>query len=69
MPNTMKKQLDAMLISYNLSSKIHFPTRIENKSSTETDNIFIDPFQLKNCNITLIINGLSNHYAQLLIIN
>ena len=34
----MKKQLDAMLISNNLISKV----QIKKKSSTATDNVFID---------------------------
>jgi hypothetical protein len=36
------RQLDAMLQSYNLSAIIHFPTRVQNQSSTTIDNIFID---------------------------
>jgi hypothetical protein len=65
----MKKQLDTLLISYNLSTKVHFPTRIQNKSSTAIDNIFKEIFQFKNYIITPMINGLSNHDAQLLTIN
>jgi hypothetical protein len=34
----MKKQFDAMLISYNLTSKV----QIKKISSTATDNVFID---------------------------
>ena len=67
--NDMKKQLDTLLISYNLSTKVHFPTRIQNKSSTAIDNIFKEIFQFKNYIITPMINGLSNHDAQLLMIN
>jgi hypothetical protein len=44
----MKKQLDAMLISYNLYSKVYFPTGIQNKSSAAIDSIFIDTFQFKD---------------------
>jgi exonuclease III len=67
--NDMKKQLGAMLISYNLSSKVHCPTRIQNKSNTAIDNIFIHTFQFKNYIITPMINGFSNHDAQLLMMN
>jgi hypothetical protein len=67
--NYMKKQLDARLISYNLYSKVHFPTRIQKKSSTAIDDISIDTLQFKNYIITPMINGLSDHDAQLLTIN
>jgi exonuclease III len=67
--NDRKEQLDATLISYNLHSKVHFPTRIQNKSSRALDNICIDTFQIKNYIIAPMINGLSDHNAQLLTIN
>jgi exonuclease III len=40
--NEKKNQLNALLLLYNLSSIVHFPTRIQNKSATIIDNIFID---------------------------
>jgi len=40
-----KNQLDNLLLSYNLTNIIHFPTRVQNTSATATDNIFIDIFQ------------------------
>jgi len=49
---------------YNLKSTVNFPTRIINGSSTAIDNIFID--LLRNFTINLLINGLSDHNAQLL---
>jgi exonuclease III len=39
--NDKRKQLESVLQTYNLSSIVHFPTRIQNQSST-IDNIFID---------------------------
>ena len=49
---------------YNLKSTVNFPTRIFNGSSTAIDNIFID--LSRNFTIYPLINGLSDHDAQLL---
>ena len=63
--NDKKRQLDAVLLTYNLSAIVHFPTRSQGYSSTAIDNIFIEPI-----NYTASVhNGLSDHGAQLLIIN
>jgi hypothetical protein len=67
--NDMRKQLDAFLISYNLTSGVDFPTRIQNKSSTAIDNIFISTLHFCNFLITPLVNGLPDHYAHLLTIN
>jgi hypothetical protein len=64
--NDKRKQLDAMLQTYNLSSIIHFPTRIQNQSSTIIDNIFIDIRKITNYTISPLYNGVSDHDAQLL---
>ena len=40
--NAKKRELEALLKTYNLTSIINFPTRIQQKSSTAIDNIFID---------------------------
>jgi len=45
-----------------------FPLEIKNWSNTAIDNIFIDTFTFSNFKIIPIINGLSDHDAQLLII-
>jgi len=63
-----KKQLDDLLLSFNLTSIITFPTRIQNTSATATDNMFLDPLRLKDHLVTPIYNGLSDHNAQLLTI-
>jgi hypothetical protein len=62
----MRKQLDAMLISYNLTNKADFPTIIQNKSCTATDNIFINTVHFHNFLITALVNGFSDHNTQLL---
>jgi len=38
--NDIRKQLDATVILYNLTSEVDFPIRIQNKSSTAIDSIF-----------------------------
>jgi len=43
--------------------------RVQNTSATAIDNIFIDESQLDNYTGTPIINGMSDHDAQLLIIS
>lgn len=66
--NDMRKQLDVMLISYNLTSRADFLIRIQNKSNTVIDNIFIDTLHASKFLITPLVNGLSDD-AQLLTIN
>jgi hypothetical protein len=43
-----KKQLDAMLISSDLSGIVYFPTRIHNQSRSAIGNIFIDVSKFEN---------------------
>jgi hypothetical protein len=64
-----KTQLDAVLLTYNLSSIIHFPTRFQGYSSSTIDSIFIDTNEFINDTVSPVCNGLSDHDAQLLIIN
>jgi hypothetical protein len=46
---------------------IHFPTRIKNGSCTTIDNIFLDTTKFTKFIVSLILNGLSDHDAQLLL--
>ena len=64
-----KSQLDNLLLSYNLTSTINFPTRVQNTSATTIDNVFIDVSQFESYTVTPIINGMSDHDAQLLTIS
>jgi hypothetical protein len=48
---------------------VNFVTRIQNSSSTAIDNIFIDSARLSSSCISPIVNGLSDHDAQLLMVN
>jgi len=59
-----KSQLDALLTTYNLTSRVNFPTRIQKNSATAIDNIFIDMSRMGNYTISPLINGLSDHDAQ-----
>jgi hypothetical protein len=62
-----KRQPDALLLSYNLSAIVHFPTRVQNQSNMAIDNIFIHIHKITNT-ASSIYNGLSDHDAQLLIV-
>ena len=61
-----KKQLDSILYSYTLCSIVNCPTRIGPSSSSTIDNVFIDNSYLNKYDIAPVINGLSDHDAQLL---
>jgi len=50
------------------SARYTLPLEIKNGSNTAIDNIFIDTFASSKFKIIPIINGLSDHHAQLLII-
>ena len=63
-----KQQLDALLASYGLHSIVDFPTRIKNYSSTAIDN-FIKKYKNSNFTTGPQLNGLSDHDAQILILN
>jgi len=64
--NKNKQELNSLLNSYNLYSIIEFPTRTNNTTSTEIDNVFINKFKHENYKIYSLINGLSDHDAQIL---
>jgi hypothetical protein len=49
-------------------STVNFPTRIKNYSSTAIDNVFIDSPRKDDISIEMVINGISDHDAQLLVI-
>jgi hypothetical protein len=66
--NSKKRQMDMLLASYNLSSTVNFPTRLQNNSATAIDNIFIDVYLQENYAIFPLCNGLSDHDAQLIVL-
>jgi len=67
--NHKKRQLDAVFLTYNLSAIVYFPTRYQGYSSTAIYNIFKDTYKFINHIAFPLRNGLSDHDAQLLIIN
>jgi len=58
-----------VLLTYNLSVIVYFPTRSQGHSSTAIDNIFIDTYKFINFTFSPLYKGLSDHDAQLLKIN
>jgi hypothetical protein len=58
--------LNSLLTSYSLYSIIGFPTRIHNNSHTMVCNIFINKFKNESYSVYFLINGLSDHDAQVL---
>ena len=64
--NNNKDRVENLLSTYNLIGTVYFPTRITNTSTSMIDNIFIDGSS--NYTIKPHINGLSDHDAQLLIV-
>jgi len=61
-----KQKLNSILTSYSLYSIIDFPTSTNNLTSTAIDNVFINKFKYENYEIYPLINGLSDHDAQIL---
>jgi hypothetical protein len=59
----------SLIASYVLSSIVTFPTRIQKKSHTIIDNVFINTIKFNTFSIYPSINGLSDHDAQRLIIH
>jgi hypothetical protein len=67
--NEQRKQLDNLLLLYNLVGIVDFPTRLTNTSTTAIDNIFIDVSRFHYYVVTSFPNGLSDHDAQILAFN
>ena len=61
-----RKTLDALLYSFNLSSIVYFPTRLQNKSATVIDNIFIDTSKFANYVISPLYCLIVMHSIQVL---
>jgi hypothetical protein len=67
--SSSKTQLDSLLTTYSLYNIVDFPTRIDNKSATAIYGIFIDKYKISYYSIIPVVNGLSDHDAQLLSLN
>jgi hypothetical protein len=59
-----RQQLDAFLSTFNLIGMVNFPTQIVKDSRTAIDNIYIH--KTRNYTINPVINGLSDHDAQMI---
>jgi hypothetical protein len=62
-------KLDSLLASYHLDNSVDFPIRVTCTSATAIDNFFINKSIDKNFLITSMTNELSDHDAQILILN
>ena len=62
--NQNQQALNSLLGSYSLYSIKDLPTRIHNNSHTMVDNIFINKFKNESYSVYSLINGLSDHDAQ-----
>jgi len=67
--NNQWSQLDAILHSYNLAGIVEFPTGFVLNFQTAIDNVFIDTSTIGKYILYPLINGLSDHDAQLLILS
>jgi len=56
-------QLDNLLLSYNVTSIINFPTRVQNSAAVAVYSIFIDISQVESYTITPVLYGLPDHDA------
>jgi hypothetical protein len=66
MESKEKQEVNNILNSYNLVSVINFPTRVKNNSRSAIDHIFLDTTQFEKYTICSMVNGLSDHSAQIL---
>jgi hypothetical protein len=64
-----RRKTSSLLTTYNLSHTVDFATRMENESTRAIDNILVDNSRLGSTITLPLICGLSDHDAQLLIIN
>jgi hypothetical protein len=62
-------QLHSLLATYSLYNIVNFPARIGSKSFMAIDGIFIDKYKINSYFIIPVVNGLSDHDAQLLLLN
>jgi exonuclease III len=67
--STHKQLLNSLLATYGLSSTVQFPTRINSISTSALDNIFINTRKCSNYKVYPIVNGLSDHDAQIIILH
>jgi len=64
-----KQQVNNLLLMYNITAIVNFPTRINNSTASAIDNFFMDISRLEDFLITPFPNDLSDHDAQILALN
>ena len=64
--NKKKLQLDSLFASYSLYSIVTFLTRTSGNSSSLIDNMFINTLKYRDYTICSVVNGVSDHDAQLI---
>ena len=67
--NNRRRQLDAMLHSYNLVGITEFPTRYGLNSHTAIDIVFIDTSTIGEYELYPFLNGLSDHGTKKVILD
>jgi len=65
----LNQQVTLPFQSYNLFQATNFPTRIGKAYSSAYDNTFVDCGRINSHYVLPIINGLSDHEAQYLVLN
>jgi len=66
--NEQKRHLGNLLLMYNLTGIVYFPTRISHSSATAIDNFIIDISCFEDYSVIPLANDLSDHDAQILTI-
>ena len=64
--NLKKQEVNNTINLYNLVSVMNFHTRVKNNSRSAIDNVFLDTTQLEKYTICSMVNGSSDHDAQIL---
>jgi len=67
--NNRRRQLDAVLHTYNLTGIVEFHTRFGLNSQTAIDSVFINTSTIGKYDLYPLLNGLSDHDTQLIIIH
>jgi len=68
--NTTHKQLlNSLLATDGLYSRLQFRTRIHNNSVSTIDSIFINIVKYNNFTVCPLINGMSDHDAQIIVLH
>jgi len=67
--NNRRSQIDAVLNSYNFAGIVKFHSRFGLNSHTAIDIVFVDTSTIRKYDLYPLINVLSDHDAQLLILN